>query len=169
MMKQNILLIGFMGVGKTTVSKKLSEKTGMSEVDMDAWIVEHEQKAIADIFAEEGEPYFRKIETECLKEIQKEKGRIVSCGGGVVLKDENIRIMKDGGIILLLTATAQTVYDRVKDSTDRPILNGNMNVAYISELMKRRAERYREVADLIIATDGKTVDQIVEEIMAEIV
>ena len=76
-MNYNIMLIGFMGVGKTTVSKKLSKKLGMPEVDMDAYIVAHENKAISDIFAESGEEYFRKIETECLVEIQKEKGKIL--------------------------------------------------------------------------------------------
>ncbi len=167
-MNYNIMLIGFMGVGKTTVSKKLSKKLGMPEVDMDAYIVAHENKAISDIFAESGEEYFRKIETECLVEIQKEKGKIVSCGGGAVLKDENVRFMKDGGVILLLTATPQTVYERVKNSTDRPILNGNMNVEYISELMNKRKQRYLEVADLIIATDGKKVDEIVSEIEKEL-
>ena len=167
-MNYNIMLIGFMGVGKTTVSKKLSKKLGMPEVDMDAYIVAHENKAISDIFAESGEEYFRKIETECLVEIQKEKGKSVSCGGGAVLKDENVRFMKDGGVILLLTATPQTVYERVKNSTDRPILNGNMNVEYISELMNKRKQRYLEVADLIIATDGKKVDEIVSEIEKEL-
>lgn len=167
-MNYNIMLIGFMGVGKTTVSKKLSKKLGMPEVDMDAYIVAHENKAISDIFAESGEEYFRKIETECLVEIQMEKGKIVSCGGGAVLKDENVRFMKDGGVILLLTATPQTVYERVKNSTERPILNGNMNVEYISELMNKRKQRYLEVADLIIATDGKKVDEIVSEIEKEL-
>ena len=84
------------------------------------------------------------------------------------MKDENIGYMKDGGVILLLTATPQTVYERVKDSTNRPILNGNMNVEYIEELMNKRRNRYLEVADIIISTDGKGVREVVKEIQSKL-
>lgn len=164
----NILLIGFMGTGKTTVSGKLKEVTGMPEIDMDAYIVEKEGRAISEIFEKEGEEYFRTVETKCLTEILDKKGVIVSCGGGVVVKDENVSYMKDKGVIVLLTATPETVYNRVKDSTDRPILNGNMNVSYIASLMEKRRERYLSVADIIVETDDKQVDQIVEKIISEV-
>ncbi len=164
----NIMLIGFMGVGKTTVSRELAKSLGMQEIDMDSYIVEHENMKIADIFSEYGEYYFRNVETDCLIEIQKRKGRIVSCGGGVVLRDENIMYMKDGGVIVLLTATPQTVYDRVKYSTERPILNGNMNVEYITELMAKRSERYEKVADLVVTTDDREVSDIVSEIIEKL-
>ncbi len=167
-MNYNIMLIGFMGVGKTTVSKVLSKELSMPEVDMDAYIVRREKMEISDMFETYGEQYFRKVETECLIEIQKEKGRIVSCGGGVVVKDENIEYMKDGGVILLLTATPQTIYERVKDSTNRPILNGHMNVEYIEELMNKRKARYLEVADIVISTDNKNVKEIVGEIKTKL-
>ena len=160
----NIMLIGFMGVCKTSVSKRLSKKFDMPELDMDSMIVEQENKSINDIFAENGEDYFREVETICLIEIQKKKGFIVSCGGGVVVKDENIEHMKDGGVILLLTATPQTVYNRVKDDDSRPILRGNKNVEFIELLMNKRKDRYLAVADIIISTDDKTIDEIVEEI-----
>ena len=160
----NIMLIGFMGVGKSTVSKELSKKFDMPEIDMDAVIIEKENKSINDIFAENGEEYFRKVETECLIEIQKNKGYIVSCGGGVVVKDENINHMKDGGIILFLTATPETIYNRVKDDDSRPILKGNKNVEFIEQLMNKRKDRYLEVADIIISTDDKTINEIVDEI-----
>lgn len=164
-MDYNILLIGFMGTGKTTVSRWLSKDMNLKEVDMDEYIVEREHRPITDIFEQQGEEYFRKIETECLIEIQREKGKIVSCGGGAVLKDENVQHMKDGGVIVLLTATPETVYERVKDGNDRPILNGNMNVEYIEQLMNKRKARYLEVADLIIETDGKSPQSISREII----
>ena len=163
-MDKNIMLIGFMGVGKSTVSRALSTKTGMPEVDADAYIVEREGMAITDIFEKYGEDYFRDIETECLRELQEQKGRIISCGGGAVLRDENVEIMKEGGMILLLTAKPETIFQRVRYSKDRPILNGHMNVEYIAELMNKRNPRYTSVADIIIETDDKEIDQIVTEI-----
>lgn len=164
----NILLIGFMGTGKTTVSKQLSRDLRLPEVDMDSYIVEHEGKTIPQIFDEVGEEGFRRIETECLREIQEVKGRIVSCGGGAVLKDENVELMKTSGVIVLLTATPETVYHRVKNHNDRPILNGNMNVPFIERLMNQRKDRYQQVADVIIATDNKNIRAISQEIQLKL-
>lgn len=164
-MNYNIMLIGFMGTGKTTVSREIAKSMNLSEVDMDSYIVKREGMSINDIFESKGEDYFRDVETKCLKEIQKEKGRIVSCGGGVVLKDENVECMKDKGVVVLLTATPQTVYNRVKNGKDRPVLNGHMNVEYISELMEKRKQRYLDVADIKIITDGKRPVDICNEII----
>lgn len=165
----NIMLIGFMGAGKTTVSSKLSKDMQLPEVDMDKYIVKRENMTISDIFDKYGEDGFRNIETECLKEIMQETGKIVSCGGGTVLKDENVGYMKKNGVIILLTATPETTYERVKNSTDRPILNGNMNVEFIEELMNKRKNRYLEVADIVIATDNKSVTDISKEIQVKLV
>lgn len=162
------MLIGFMGAGKTTVSRELSKMTGRKELDMDAYIVEKEGMAITDIFAQFGEEYFRTKETASLIEIMKMDDLIVSCGGGVVVKDENVSYMKDGGVIVLLTATPQTILERVKESTDRPILNGNMDVEFIEQLMNKRKDRYLSVADVIVETDNKAVKEICAEIMEKI-
>lgn len=167
-MKDNIMLIGFMGAGKTTVSRELSKMTGRSEIDMDAYIVDREGMAIKDIFDKYGEEYFRKKETESLLEIMEKDELIVSCGGGVVVKDENVKHMKNGGVIVLLTATPQTILERVKNSTDRPILNGNMNIEFITELMNKRKDRYFSVADVVVETDDKSVFDICTEIMDKI-
>lgn len=166
--ENNIMLIGFMGSGKTTVSHELSRRMQIPEVDMDAYIVRHEGKSISDIFAESGEDVFREIETACLKEIQKATGRIVSCGGGAVLRDENVECMKRNGVIVLLTAEPETIYKRVRYSTDRPILNGHMNVGYIKELMEKRKPRYMEVADIVIETDRKDISAVAGEIILKI-
>ena len=167
-MSKNIMLIGFMGAGKTTVSRELSRMTGKKELDMDAYIVEREGMPITDMFDKFGEEYFRKKETESLLEIMEMKNIIVSCGGGVVVKDENVEHMKNGGVIVLLTATPETIYERVKNSTDRPILNGNMNIEFIESLMNKRKERYLSVADVIVSTDNKMVSDICKEIMDKI-
>lgn len=165
-LKEHIFLIGFMGCGKSTNAVCLAEMTGARQVEMDQMIVENEGMAIADIFKEKGEAYFRELETELIKSFAGVKPAVISCGGGAVLKEENVRLMKECGKIVLLTAEPETIYERVKDSTDRPILNGNMNVGYIEELMEKRRPKYEEAADVTIATDGKTSKEICEEILA---
>lgn len=160
----NIYLIGFMGAGKSTVARRLAELTGAQRIEMDQWIEEQQKEKITDIFSKYGEEYFRDLETELLKSLVKQQNLIVSCGGGSVLRDENARLMKEAGRIILLSATAETVYERVKHSTNRPILNGNMSVEYIRELLEKRRARYESVADEMIVTDQKTVEQICEEI-----
>jgi len=164
-MKQHIYLIGFMGTGKTTISHKLQQLTQAEEVDMDAWIVEKNGMSINDMFEKYGETYFRDRETDAIREIAGYAPAIVSCGGGAVLRDENTHIMKESGRIVLLTATPKTVYERVKDSTDRPLLNGNMNVEHIANLMEKRRKAYEEACDIQVETDGKTPHEIAKEIL----
>ena len=112
MSKKQIYLTGFMGTGKTTISHKLQEMTGAKEVDMDAWIVEKNDMTINDMFDKFGETYFRDRETDAVREIAGTAPAIVSCGGGAVLRQENTQMMKNGGRIVLLTATPETVYER---------------------------------------------------------
>ncbi len=161
----NLMLIGFMGTGKSTVAGKIKEMLQVEQIEMDALIAEEAGMSIPDIFEKYGEEYFRDLETEMLRKFKEKKPVVVSCGGGAVLRDENIEIMKGQGKIILLTATPQTIYERVKDTNDRPVLNGNMNVEYISELMEKRRARYEMAADIMVATDGKTVDEICNEIL----
>ena len=149
-MKQHIYLIGFMGTGKTTISHKLRELTGAEEIDMDAWIVEKNALSINEMFEKYGETYFRDRETDAV----------------CVLRQENTQIMKESGRIVLLTATPETVYQRVKNSTDRPLLNGHMNVEYIASLMEKRRALYAGACDISVSTDGKTPEQIAMEILA---
>ncbi len=165
-LEENIFLIGFMGAGKSTVAAELERQLHILRAEMDALIVEREGMAISDIFAEKGETYFRDAETALLKDLTEKKGIIISCGGGAVMRDENAALMKQCGKIVLLTATPETIYERVKDSTDRPILNGNMNVDYIRELMEKRKDRYLAVADVVVATDQKSAEEITREILA---
>lgn len=164
---KNIYLIGFMGAGKSTVARKLEEMTGARRIEMDQLLEEQQGKKITEIFAEHGEEYFRDLETELLRSFAREENLIVSCGGGSVLREENAALMKEAGRIVLLTASPETIYNRVKDSTNRPILNGNMNVDYIRELMEKRRPRYEAVADCRVATDGKDICRICEEVLGE--
>lgn len=164
----NIVLIGFMGAGKSTISDYLSTMFAMNIVEMDQVITEREEMSIPDIFATYGEPYFREQETKLLIEMQSRKNTIISCGGGAALRAENVIEMKKNGRVILLTASPEIIYDRVKDSDDRPILKGNKNVEFIADLMEKRREKYEAAADIVIQTDHKTVLQICEELISRL-
>lgn len=165
----NIVLIGFMGSGKSTVSDYLSMMFAMDVIEMDQVIAEQQEMSIADIFETYGEEYFRNLETNLLVEMQFRQNVIISCGGGVAMRDENVAEMKKNGRVVLLTASPQTVYERVKDSGERPLLSGNKSVEYIAGLMEKRREKYEAAADIVIQTDGKTVLQICEELVTKLV
>ena len=137
----NIVLIGFMGAGKSTISDYLSTMFDMDIVEMDQVIAEREEMSIPDIFATYGEEYFRDLETNLLIEMQSHKNAVISCGGGAALREKNVAEMKKNGRVVLLTATPETIFERVKDSNDRPVLNGRKNVKGISELMEQRREK----------------------------
>lgn len=164
----NIFLIGFMGAGKSTVAAALKQELDMDLIEMDEEIAKRQGMAIPEIFDRYGEAYFRDLESSLVVELQQSSGNIVSCGGGVAVRQENVEHMKQNGHIVLLTAEPETIYERVKNSNNRPILNGNMNVAYISSLMEKRRELYLAAADIIIATDGKSVAQICMEILLQL-
>lgn len=164
----NIFLIGFMGAGKSTAAALLKQKLDMDLIEMDEEIVRRQGMAIPEIFDQYGEAYFRDLESSLIVELQQSSSNIVSCGGGVVVRHENVKHMKQNGYIVLLTAEPETIYERVKNSTNRPILNGNMNTAYIKSLMEKRRELYLAAADMIIATDGKTAAQVCMEIISQL-
>ena len=161
----NIFLIGFMGAGKSTIARSLVQKLNFPLIEMDERIVKEQGMPISEIFDRYGGEHFRDIETVLLKTIGTLEPSVVSCGGGTVLRPENVENMKKSGKIVFLTATPQTIYERVKNSSDRPILNGHMNVPYIAELMEKRRPVYEGAAELTISTDGKSREEIADEII----
>ena len=161
---KHIFLTGFMGTGKTTTSRSLKELLHMEVIDMDQAIENMEQMPIPEIFAQKGEAYFRQCETGFLRKLKEREGAIISCGGGVPLRDENVEAMKACGFVVLLTASPETIYERVKDSHDRPLLEQNKTPEYIRELLDQREPYYKRAADLEVETDGKSAGQIAEEI-----
>ena len=164
----NIVLIGFMGAGKSTISSYLSTLFAMDVVDMDEVIAQREGMSISDIFETRGEQYFRDAETNLLIEMQSRANVVISCGGGTPLRACNVTEMKKNGKVVLLTAQPETIYERVKDSHNRPLIENNKNVAFISDLMEKRKEKYEAAADIIITTDGKSTLEICEELVGRL-
>ncbi len=161
----SIFLIGFMGVGKSAVAKELGRTYGLTVVEMDQVIEEREGRSISTVFDTDGEAYFRDRETELLRELAGQEGLVVSCGGGVVLRPENVDIMKQGGRVVLLTASPEVVFARVKDCDDRPLLKDRNDVPGIAELMAQRQDKYEAAADLVIDTDDKSVEEVCWELL----
>jgi len=163
-MNKNIYLVGFMGTGKTTVGKILAEKLGREFIEMDEEIEKKEGKKIVDIFRQKGESYFRKIEKEVLKRIASCFSLVVSCGGGVVVDRENLKILKESGIVICLKAKPSIIYERTKKTKERPLLNVPDPLKKIKELLARRAPFYAK-ADYFVDTTPFTPEEVSEEII----
>jgi shikimate kinase len=164
----NIFLIGFMGTGKSTIAETLKRKYDMQIVDMDAEIEKEQKMVISDIFATKGEEYFRDLETQLIKDLQKKDNVVVSCGGGAVLRDENVTEMRKSGKVVLLNATPETILQRVKNSHNRPLLEGNKNVDFIRELMSKREDKYNAAAEITVSVDNRDVDEIADEVYRKV-
>jgi len=159
----NIYLVGFMGTGKTTVGKEVARKKKWHFIDLDDLIELQEKRRISDIFTKDGEPYFRKVEKKALLKVSKEKNFVVACGGGIVLDKENIKVMKETGILICLSATADVILKRTSGSTHRPLLNVANPKKQITHLLKMRAPYYVE-ADKVINTSALSVKEVVSKI-----
>ena len=161
----HIFLIGFMGTGKGTIARLLSRRLKAEQMEMDQRIVEQEGMEINEIFARHGQEYFRDRETQTLRELSKIKPAVISCGGGIVLREENIRLMQATGTTILLTASPETILARVKKDDSRPNLKGRKTVEGIQELMDQRRDYYCRAAQITISTDKKTPDEVAEQVI----
>lgn len=140
----------------------------MDVIEMDQIIAEREGMSIPDIFEIHGEQYFRDLETNLLIEMQSRKNVVISCGGGTPLRECNVVEMKKNGRVVLLTASPETIFDRVKDSHDRPVIENNKNVPFIADLMEKRRAKYEAAADIVINTDGKSIIEVCEELVQKL-
>jgi shikimate kinase len=161
---KNIYLVGFMGTGKTTVGRELARKKKWRFVDLDELIELREGRSIADIFSKKGELYFRALEKKILKEISLEKGFVVSCGGGIVCDEDNIRVMKETGMVICLKAQPSVILKRTKRLNSRPLLNVNNPKEKINLLLKLRAPYYAK-ADKLIDTSKLSISKVAEEVL----
>lgn len=164
--RENVILIGFMGSGKSTTGISLSYKLQCTLADTDKMIEKQEGRSISDIFAAEGEAYFREKETELLGKLKKSGVRqIFSVGGGTPLREENRKLLRELGTVVYLKVSPETVWERLKGDTTRPLLQGDDPPGKIRTLLAQRETFYREAADIVVRTDGKKPVEVVDEIV----
>ncbi len=161
---KNIFLIGFMGAGKTTVGQVLAEKIGYRCVDPDQVLEEKAGSTISTIFSEYGEDYFRDLESKTLESISAGSGQVIATGGGVVIKDRNWDTMKEAGLTVYLKAPIEVLYERIKDSTHRPLLQVENPLERARELLENREHLYQK-ADLIIDSEKLSVTEVADELL----
>ncbi len=166
-MFKNIILTGFMGVGKTSIGTRLARDLGYTFVDTDELIEADQKTTITEIFAQKGEPYFRDVETRIIQTVLENGNQVVSTGGGAVIRDENREVFKEAGLVVCLTARPEVIYERIKHETHRPLLKVPDPMARIRDLLESRATFYGQ-ADLIIDTSEKSVDEAVREIKEKV-
>lgn len=165
-----IILIGFMGVGKTTIGKIIAKKLKLNFVDMDNYIEKREGKSISKIFEEYGEQHFRELESESLKDLIKSDNIVISTGGGVITTKENLEILKKEKIVIFLDGKVQTILNNLyKEIDKRPLLSNSNNVENtISNLLNERYEKYNSICDIKIDINEKNIEEVVSQILVNI-
>ena len=161
---KNIVLVGFMGTGKTRVGKLLATQLKRQRLCLDDMIEWKVGKPIAKIFQEDGEKFFREIESEIVKAASHDKNVVIDAGGGVVVDMNNIKRLKEHGIVICLIARPEVIYERTKGSIHRPLLNTPDPVSSIRELLSKREEYYRG-ADYTVDTSDISPEEIVSKIL----
>ncbi len=165
-MKKTIALTGFMGSGKTTLGKQAAEALQLIFLDTDEEIVRREGMSVPEIFRRKGEAGFRAVESEVLKELALRPGLMLSLGGGAVKSPENRRILKESGVLTVyLKASPDTLYERLKDDTDRPLLreaHGPKRRKLIETLLSEREEAYRQAAGAVFDEEGIPAEKMAE-------
>lgn len=167
-MKNNIILTGMMGAGKTVIGKLLKENIpDFNFIDTDELIETNCQMSISEIFKQKGEKYFRQLEQDVISEICEKDKQIISLGGGVFENENNRKVLNENGMTIYLKATPETIYERIKHETQRPLLQDGFGKQRIVEILKKREENYSK-ALLTIDTNGRTPYNIVKEILEKI-
>ena len=150
-----------MGTGKTASGQELSARLGWKFIDLDALIEAGQQKKISEIFAQQGEVFFRNLEKEALKQAASGDHQVISCGGGIVIDQENISLMKQSGLLVCLWAEPEVILDRTKATAQRPLLNVDDPLGKIKELLEKRKQYYLQ-ADMTIDTSTLNVEQVAQ-------
>jgi shikimate kinase len=162
---QNIALIGFMAVGKSAVGRKLARRLKRRFIDLDKAIEKCEGSKVREIFENKGEPYFRQLEKQALAHVLREDGQVIATGGGVVLDEDNLRLLQERSLIVCLMANVNAIVRRAGSGNRRPLLMTSDKTQRINELLKQRKEYYAS-AHIQIDTSDLTVDEVVGKILA---
>lgn len=164
MTPRNVVLIGFSGAGKSVVAARLAERLGFDALDTDAMIEAAAGSPVTAIFDERGEKAFRDLESAAVAEAAAGDGRVIACGGGAILALRNYTALRDAGTIVYLRATPATIVDRLGQAADRPLLRGKAAAA-VPALLAERSPAYVNAADVIVDTDGRSPDDVADEIV----
>ena len=164
---KNIILIGFMGCGKSSLGRRLAETLKCNFLDTDELIEEEQNRSISDIFATDGESAFREMETECLRGLIKKGGDgfVLSVGGGLPIREINRNLLKELGTVVFLRVSGEVVYKRLRNDNTRPLLQDKNPRGRIEDLMSARKGYYEAAAEYVVNVDDRSFDDIIEEIL----
>jgi len=162
---RNLVLIGFMGSGKSSVGRELARRWGYRFIDTDAMIRHKYDLSIPEIFAKFGEPFFREAEYQALVRLQGIGSTVIATGGGIVTQPRNLPLLRTLGPVVWLSADQTTIVDRVGKSTHRPMLDQANPEESVTRLLAERAPLYRQAADLLIETSGLTHREVADRIV----
>ena len=162
----NIVLIGYRGTGKSSVSRLLAARLGRELVSTDTEAVKRAQHTIPEIVAREGWEYFRELESDICRELAGRDQLVIDTGGGAILRAQNVEALKKNGTVFWLTASVDTIVKRIGGDTQRPSLTGTKSfVDEIQDVLRERTSKYQAAADHVIATDDRSIDQLVETLL----
>ena len=165
----NVVLIGYRGTGKSTVGKIVAARLGRTMVSTDAEIVKRAGQSIPEIVAQHGWDYFRDLESQVCRDLSDGDGLVIDTGGGAILRSENVQRLKQHGTVFWLTASVEAITKRIGRDTQRPSLTGTKSfIDEVQEVLRERTPKYQAAADHVIATDGRPVVQIADEILARL-
>jgi shikimate kinase len=165
----NVVLIGYRGTGKSTVGKIVAARLGRTVVSTDAEIVKRAGQSIQEIVAQHGWDYFRDLESQVCQELAGRDGLVLDTGGGAILRSQNVETLKKTGTLFWLTASVETITNRIARDAQRPSLTGTKSfVDEIQDVLRERTAKYEAAADHVIATDGRSIVQIADEILARL-